>query len=310
MATDDPQEAKLLAEIQNFIESYPLYKKLRIPSDNEWDKIVPKVIYRNCSQCNAERPFRPLAVRGSADGGAKEGSGIGRSQPIRFPVQSAGSSQPGIRSIPTTLRKAEPIKPEITRFEYHCTACESLFVCWVEHNYEHSYLWKVGQVPMWLPPISKDIAKELGKDAELYQKAIRNMNEGYGIGACAYLRRLLEKYINPLLELLYEVKKDQGASEEELADIKNVISKKDFTSKTEYAAEIAPASIMVEGFNPLKEIHDRLSIGLHVLDEEKANEYATVIRDALEFVIRRLRREHEERKAYAEKLKSIRRLTT
>lgn len=111
---------------------------------------------------------------------------------------------------------------------------------------------------------------------------------------------------SPLLELLYEVKKDHGASEEELADIKNIISKKDCTYKTEYAAEIAPASIIVEGFNPLKEIHNRLSVGLHVLDEEKANEYAIVVRDALEFVIRKLRREHEERKAYAEKLKSIR----
>lgn len=297
-------------DVQKFIESYPLYKKLRIPSHNEWDKLVPKVIYLNCTQCKAERPFRPLAIRGSADGGAKDAPGIGRSQGTRWPVQSAGSSQSSIHSS-TSLppREREPTKPEITRFEYHCTACESPFVCWIEHNYQQSYLWKVGQVPMWLASIAPDIATELGEDAELYQKALRNMNEGYGIGACAYLRRLIEKYINPLLELLYQVKKDQGATQDELEKIREVISKKDFTSKTEYAAEIAPASIMVEGFNPLKEIHDRLSVGIHVLDEDKANEYATVMRDALEFVIRRLRREHDERKAFAEKLKQIRKLS-
>jgi uncharacterized protein YfkK (UPF0435 family) len=193
---------------------------------------------------------------------------------------------------------------------YQCTGCnEEKYDTWVEVDYENKWLQKVGQLPMWLPRIDRDVEKELGEDSELYKKALRNMAEGYGIGACAYLRRLLEKYINPLLELLYEVKKDQGASEEELADIKNVITKKDFTSKTEYAAEIAPASILLEGFNPLKEIHNRLSVGLHVLDEEKANEYAMVVRDALEFVIRRLRREHEERKTYAEKLKDIRKLT-
>lgn len=296
------------AEVQKFIESYPLYKKLRIPSHNDWDNLVPKVIYRHCSKCNAERPFRPEKPRGIAGGRSSNNGGIGRSQAIPFPVMHPGGNSLVPGDLPR--RKVDPPAPELTLFEYRCTACEDWYLCWVEHNYQQSYLWKVGQVPMWLPAIAKDIATELGEDAELYQKALRNMNEGYGIGACAYLRRLIEKYINPLLELLYEVKKDQGASEEELADIKNVISKKDFTSKTEYAAQIAPPSIMVEGHNPLKEIHDCLSVGLHVLDEEKANEYAIVIRDALEFVIRGLRRQHEDRKAYAAKLKTIRKLTS
>jgi hypothetical protein len=62
---------------------------------------------------------------------------------------------------------------------------------------------KAGQLPMWLPAIPKEIKDELGDDSEIYQKALRNMNEGYGIGACAYLRRLIEKHINPLLQVLH-----------------------------------------------------------------------------------------------------------
>jgi hypothetical protein len=41
----------------------------------------------------------------------------------------------------------------------------------------------------------------------------------------------------------------------------------------------------VDGYNPLKEIHERLSVGIHLLDEETANEYALVISEALAFII-------------------------
>jgi pterin-4a-carbinolamine dehydratase len=161
---------------------------------------------------------------------------------------------------------------------------------------------------MWLAPISSEVKEELGDDSILYQKALRNMAEGYGIGACAYLRRLLEKHINPLLQLLHDVKKGQGASDEELEEIRETIMVKDFATKTKFAADIAPLSVMIEGHNPLKEIHQRLSIGLHTLDEETANEYAIAIHTALEFIIKRLRREYEERKVYAEETKKVRRL--
>lgn len=167
---------------------------------------------------------------------------------------------------------------------------------------------KVGQSPIWLQPLSKEIEKELGADAELYQKALRNMHEGYGIGACAYLRRLLELYINPLLELLCEVKKDHGASEEELEAIRSAITAKNFTDKTKYASEIAPASIRPDGRNPLKEIHDCLSDAIHNRDEETAIEYALTIGANLVFIVSVLRHQLSDRKQFAEGLKKISKL--
>src|SRR5687768_1932723 len=109
----------------------------------------------------------------------------------------------------------------------------------------------------------------------------------------------LEKYINPLLQLLHDVKLETGAGDEELKLIQQTIAVKDFTSKTQFASEIAPASILLPGHNPLKELHERLSVALHTLDDETANQYAQEIRLALEFIIRNLRRTHDERKQYA-----------
>jgi hypothetical protein len=199
----------------------------------------------------------------------------------------------------------EPPKPSgIYPIRFKCHDCLRMqFRCWVEVSDSGGYVQKVGQSPIWLQLLPREIEKKLGADAELYQKALRNMNEGYGIGACAYLRRLLELYINPLLELLCEAKKDQGASEAELEAIKSAIAAKSFAEKTKYASEIAPASIRPDGHNPLKEIHDRLSDAIHNLDEETAIEYALTISANLVFIVSVLRHQLNDRKQFAEGLK-------
>jgi hypothetical protein len=93
------------------------------------------------------------------------------------------------------------------------------------------------------------------------------------------------------------VRADQGAQPDELASILEAIKSKDFTSKTKFAAEIAPPSVLGDGHNPFKEIHEKLSVALTTLDDETANAYAQAIKDALEFIIRNLRRTYDERKA-------------
>jgi len=267
--------------IKEFLQNTPLYAKVKVPLPSTLSRVYPDKLLLDCPSCKAERPFRN-----------------------ERPSGSGGTPYPGLPLM--------PMKPQsgIRYFTYNCTGCRNEFHCWVYFDLEKDEVYKVGQHPMWLSKIPKDIERELGDDAELYKKALRNMNEGYGIGACAYLRRLLEKYINPLLQLLHDVKQETGASEEELQLIQSTIAAKDFSSKTRFASEIAPASILLPGHNPLKEIHERLSVGLHTLDDATANEYAQEIRNALEFIIRNLRRTHEERKLYAAQIKKIRNLPT
>lgn len=263
--------------IQEFLATKPLYVKLKIELPARYEWASPEKIFLLCPICKAERPFKA-------------------------PVQTGGSGA-GVPPPPTHVSGAG-------RFEYLCTGCDTHKITfWVQINYvgDH-WIQKVGQLPIWLPAIPKDIENELGEDAEIYKKALRNMNEGYGIGACAYLRRLVEKHINPLLQLMHDSKAEEGSTPEELEEIKNVIKSHVFSSKTEYAAQICPASLQVKGHNPLLEIHERLSVGLHTLDEETANEYAHAIKDALEFTIRTLRRTLEERRAYAKQIKTIQRL--
>ena len=279
---ESSRQFKLGEALKPFLENYPLYRKFRFKEYGVWNNAVPHQIFLHCPECKAERPFK-----------------------YSIPFGSGTST-----TNPSKERKLLTHAPRhaVEQLDFYCAAGPGKVTYWVEINNQEKWIWKIGQLPMWLPTISKDIENELGEDAILYQKALRNMGESYGIGDCAYFRRLIEKYINPLLENLYEIKKEQNASPEELEEIQLTIKSKDFTAKTKYAAQIAPPSILVEGFNPLKEIHERLSVGIHTLDEETANQYAMVIHKALEVVLPSLRKHHKDRQAFIETLKQVRKL--
>jgi hypothetical protein len=256
-----------------FIESFPLYKKSRGETPYYFAQAIPNVVELFCPVCRSYRPHR-----------SRHKYGTGEPNDSHF-------------------------GPGLFLFAYICTYCENNFInFWVETNEADGWIQKIGQRPPWLPSIPKDIEDDLGDDAELYKKALRNMNESYGLGAVAYLRRLFENQINPLLKVLYEIKEAEGASPEELRTIQDAIEERNFTKKTSFASDIAPADLMIDGFNPFKIIHDHLSDALHNLDEETCMAYASEMSEALAYIIRGLKKHQQQRKDYAAKMRAIRQL--
>jgi hypothetical protein len=191
---------------------------------------------------------------------------------------------------------------------FKCVHCSKSFISYLiqlELKPQSGRIRKIGQFPAKSISVPVDLKQELGADAELYKRALMCISQSHGIGACAYLRRLIENQINPLLNLLYEIKEYENAEVEELEKIKETIKSKDFSRKTEILAEILPKSMIVAGINPLKLIHNFLSDGLHNLDEDRCTEIAQEISSAVEYVIRELNRQQKSKKAFAEKMKSL-----
>src|SRR6185312_5329500 len=61
---------------------------------------------------------------------------------------------------------------------------------------------KVGQYPEPSVKISKALSNNLGKDAsELYRKALICRNNGFGLAAVGYMRRVVEDKTNELIEI-------------------------------------------------------------------------------------------------------------
>jgi hypothetical protein len=63
---------------------------------------------------------------------------------------------------------------------------------------------KVGQLPELHPIIDARLKNALGNSRSLYMKAVRSRSFGYGIGALAYLRRIIDEYRAGLMAAGFE----------------------------------------------------------------------------------------------------------
>jgi hypothetical protein len=160
------------------------------------------------------------------------------------------------------------------------------------------------------PPPSIEIAKEIEGSLQpeslaAYRKARISLNQGFGIGACAYLRAILEAEVVPILTMIREAREAEGAGQEELDEIQGVIDGKVGADKMKLAADHAPRSLVVEGTNPLKLIYELLSSEVHGLDDPAACEVAEKLVAALDFVVRELHRAKRDRAEFAKKIQSL-----
>lgn len=271
---------EFFAKVVQLLEEQPLYTRLKLPSATFRALITPKKLELDCPVCATKRPFRET--------GPQRGPGLGSAQ--------------------------TPVTSKIVPYEYECTGCEKATATFfvevhidsLDDTGNNNWMRKVGQSPPWSIAVPADLEKELGPEAtELYKRALACLSHSYGLGACTYLRRVLENHINPLLQLIHDVRKQNGATETELQELTEAMKAKRFDTKTEIAYRFAPASLVVDGMNPLKLIHDQLSIGVHALDEQGCTEMALKLRAALVFVVRELRRQLDSKDEFTRDLKAI-----
>lgn len=270
--------------VGRFLATAPLYQRLdlsewmRQGALAEWDelKFVSHILrYCPSKECKIERPYRRL--------GDETG----------FVKKTGKTSGP----------------PNIVTILYTCTYCGSNFWCAVEASRkpgERVSIRKIGQDPPYDISIASDLEAALGEDTMLYKRAQICMSQSFGVGACTYLRRLLENQIAPLLRLVYEARKEEG---EDVGDLSRIMKERVAEKKIRLANQVLPASVAVEGDNPLELIYDRLSAGLHRGDEQECMEIAVEASEILKHVIISLNDEGQRRQSksrYVEMLRGLR----
>ena len=174
---------------------------------------------------------------------------------------------------------------------------------------EEKWIRKVGQLPPYDISIPRRLEDALGNDAILYKRALICASQSFGVGACTYLRRTLENQITPLLQKVYEIRQEDGASEEELSTIRSIMERGTAEDRIKMANQVLPATVFVPGENPLELIYDRLSDGLHRRDEQECTNIAKESREALEHVFVSLSEEQQRsrgRNRYAEIVRDLR----
>lgn len=194
---------------------------------------------------------------------------------------------------------------------YTCRNCgieEVRYYCYWETSGGITRFKKVGQHPPLEDRVPKELESKLGThDLDLYKKALRCRNFNYGLGALAYLRRVVENRMNDILDLLAEAARETDFAPDELQAIEQAKQAKRFDDKVTFGAKILPPHLKPGGSqNPIDLLHDLASEGIHAKSEDECIEIFDRSRLVFEYLFRELQLRREDARSY---LKSVKRLT-
>ena len=167
---------------------------------------------------------------------------------------------------------------------------------------------KYGEKPPFGPPLPTRLSKIVGDDYDLLLKGRQTENQGLGIGAFAYYRRVVENRKDRLLTEIRKAAKRLNADEELLSSIDDAIKETRFSESLKLVKGAIPDGLKVHGHNPLTLLHDALSKGVHELSDEEALELAQSVRVVLTELVSNMAnilKDDREVQAAVKKLQSV-----
>lgn len=168
-----------------------------------------------------------------------------------------------------------------------------------------TFAQKVGQLPAPSIAIAPGLAKHLGKTADLYKKALICRNQGYGIAAVAYMRRIVEERTDELIGIVAEQAKERGVGDKDVDAILAAKKEQTYSEKLRVASELIPDRLRPGGVNPLGTLFGLLSDGLHDRSEEECLAIADEIREVFEYVFENLRTQIEDEKRFKDRVSKL-----
>lgn len=137
---------------------------------------------------------------------------------------------------------------------------------------------KYGESPPFGPHVPSRLISLIGPDRDLFLRGRRAENQGLGIGAFAYYRRVVENQKGRLITEISKVAKRLNAPQEVIETFECAIKETQFSRAVDEIKAAIPAVLLIDGHNPLGLLHSALSEGLHAGTDEECLELATSIR--------------------------------
>lgn len=140
---------------------------------------------------------------------------------------------------------------------------------------------KFGELPAFGPPVSPKLIKLIGGDREMFLKGRRCENQGLGVGAFVYYRRVLENQRVRILKEIIKVCEKVGVSQDHIATLRAAEAETRFSESLNMAKDAIPQALLIDGHSPLLLLHGALSEGLHAMSDEECLELASSVRVVL-----------------------------
>lgn len=193
------------------------------------------------------------------------------------------------RCCDTQLPEGVTVIGHVINFTFYCVACHSERVHFQVRfeqseksggNYDKCLVSKVGQYPPFDITIDPSLRAAIGKHLPTFKKGIICEKQGFGIGAFAYYRRIVELIIDELL-LDIRIVLDDTERDRYDAVLSHLQSSIVAQKKIAVVKELLPNVLRPGGQNPLGLLHDALSHGIHGLEDEDCIDFAMAIRKSL-----------------------------
>ena len=175
---------------------------------------------------------------------------------------------------------------KFTYLNYVCSNCrktEKVFSLAIKHHEDDptGQCYKFGELPVYGPPTPSRLISLIGPDREMFLKGRRCENQGLGIGAFVYYRRVVENQKNRILDEVIKVSEKLGVDASIIHTLEQAKEETQFSKALSDVKDAIPQALLINGHNPLTLLHSALSDGLHDQSDEHCLEIASSIRVVL-----------------------------
>jgi hypothetical protein len=172
---------------------------------------------------------------------------------------------------------------------YRCSNCQkttktfsiAAIIDKTDKDNKSGYSFKFGEYPTYGPPTPSRLIKLIGPDRDLFLQGRRCENQGLGIGAFVYYRRVVENQKNRIFEEIIKVAKKLNAAADEISELENAKKEIQFSKAMSMVKKGIPQALLINGHNPLLLLHRALSEGVHDRNDKECLELASSVRVVL-----------------------------
>ncbi len=278
--------------VRAFLETEPLYKKqvvaatVPLPSGIE---IFPSTLGRFCPGCEARTTWH---AEWPGAGSLRTFYAPGYLADYRCSECPGGERRQERLSIWVTVRAVDLKVPQLS--------VPGLF----DSTASQWELRKIGQSELPVPRVDRSVERVLGDEAPYYRKALGCYAGGFGLGAHAYLRRIIENRTSDILDRIEEAARIDG-DEETRAKLELARKGTRESDRLRLAANALPSWLRPGGTNPLAILYGAYSDELHNSEsEETALERARTLMKAFEFLVVRVAEHFADFKEFGQTLQS------
>ncbi|HEX4378044.1 MAG TPA: hypothetical protein VHZ99_12915 [Steroidobacteraceae bacterium] len=175
---------------------------------------------------------------------------------------------------------------ELKFLRYSCRGCgksTKLYAVRIRFSNESLHeaaFTKIGEEPPNIGPTPKALRDLLGEAWVLYLKGVRSQLAGLELGAFVYFRRVVERIWPVLIERFVQLSQ-YDASLDQLAALKDAKDTRQINRSMEVALESIPASIFIDGHNPLDGLTDAYGNQTKEYTSAECSQRADRLRSAL-----------------------------